>query len=86
MKLNASFVKHTMDDKTLVIPLGGASFHGVVKGNKSVGFILDCLEHDTTEEEIVGVMCKRFDGDPVQIREDVHNVLTQLKGIGAIDE
>ena len=85
MKLNASFVKHTMDDKTLVIPLGGASFHGVVKGNKSVGVIFECLERGATEDEIVQALSERFDGDREQMRADVRDVVAKLKSIGAID-
>ncbi len=86
MKLNASFIKHTMGDTCLVIPVEGAGFHGVVKGNKSVGVIVDCLEKGATEQEIVEALCERFDGDRAQMEADVANVISRLRSIGAIDD
>ena len=87
MKLNEKFVKHDIDGQTLLVPVGGAPFHGLVEGNKTVGMILSCLEQDTTEEEIVAVLSSHFKkSDEALIREDVADVLTRLKAIGAIDE
>ena len=86
MKLNDKFIKHTMDEMTLVVPVEGAGFNGVVKGNKSVAAILDYLENDTDEETVVRLMCERFDGDPERIRADVAQVIGKLREIGAIDE
>lgn len=86
MKLNKKFVRYEMDGKAMVIPLGDASFHGVVQGNRSVGVILECLERGATEDEIVQTMYTRFDGDRNQMRADVRDVVAKLKSIGAIDE
>ena len=86
MKLNDRFVKHTLDGQTVLVPVSGAPFHGLIQGNKSVGVILDCLRSDTTEEEIVDNMCARFRGDREIIAADVADVIGQLKAIGAIDE
>ena len=86
MKLNENFVIHTIDGQVVLVPLNGASFRGLVQGNKSVGVILECLSRGADEEEIVSVMCSRFKGDREPIREDVSDVLTKLKAIGAIDE
>lgn len=86
MKLNKNFIRHTMDGQTIVVPTADADFHGLVQGNKSVAVILECLENDTTEDQIVEVMCERFSGDRDIIREDVADVIAQLKSIGAIDE
>lgn len=86
MKLNSNFIKHTMDGMALVVPTSGASFHGLVQGNKTVGVILDCLEKDSSEEEIINTLCSRFDGDRSVIEQDVANVIGKLKSIGAIDD
>lgn len=86
MKLNTNFVKHTIDGQTVVVPTADAQFHGLVQGNKSVEVIMDCLENDTTEDEIVEVLYKRFDGDKEVMRADVRDVISKLKGIGAIDD
>lgn len=86
MKLNENFVLHEMDGQTLLVPVQGASFHGLIQGNKSVGAILECLSCGATEEEIVSELMARYRGDEAVIREDVADVLRRLKEIGAIDE
>lgn len=86
MRLNHNFILHKMDDMTLVVPVSSADFHGIVQGNKSVAVILECLQHNTTEEEIVNVMCEKFDGSRSVIKKDVADVISRLKEIGAIDE
>ena len=86
MKLNPNFIPHKMDGQAMLVPLGTASFHGLVQGNRSVEVILECLEPDTTQEEIVAVMCDRFEGDEQLIRSDVADVVSKLRGIGAIDD
>ena len=86
MKLNKNFIKHTMDGQTVLVPVEGAKFHGLVQGNNSVGVILDCLQNDVTEEQIVDELCARFKGDRELIRADVSDVVEKLKKIGAIDE
>ncbi len=86
MKLNQNFVKHTIDGQTVVVPTAGADFHGLVQGNKTVEVILNCLESDTTEEAIADELYNRFDGDKKVMRADVHDVITKLREIGAIDD
>ena len=86
MKLNPNFLRHTMDNQELVVPVAGADFHGMIRGNRSVSAILDLLAEDTTEEAIVDTMCERFDGDRDVIGRDVADVLSRLKEVGAIIE
>lgn len=84
MKLNDQFIMHQVDDQTVLLPIEGAPFHGLVQGNKSVRVILECLQQDTTEEAITDELCRRFQGDREAIRADVADVVTRLKEIGAI--
>jgi hypothetical protein len=86
MKLNKNFISHTIDGQTVVVPTAGADFHGLVQGNKTVAVILECLENETTEEAITEELYKRFNGDKELMKADVHDVVSKLKGIGAIDE
>lgn len=86
MKLNPAFLTHTMDGAALVVPTADASFHGLVQGNKTVGVILECLEHGTTEREIVDTLCERYEGDRAEMAQDVADVIAKLRGIGAIDD
>ncbi len=86
MKLNDKFVKHTVNGETVLVPVDGAPFHGLVQGNKTVGAILDCLEMGADRDGIVDALCERFSGDRAVIEEDVENVIEKLRKIGAIDE
>ncbi len=86
MKLNDSFVHHQLDDQTVIVPTAGASFHGLIQGNKTLSAIAECLMSDTSEEEIVDALCARFDGNREEIGADVARAIEQLREIGAIDE
>ncbi len=86
MKLNRNFISHTIDGESVLVPTADADFHGLVQGNKSVGVILECLEKDTTEEEIIDALSERFSGDREIMRADVADVISKLREIGAIDE
>ena len=86
MKLNNSFLHHEIDGQMVIVPTSGAKFHGLVQGNKTLAAIVDCLENETTEEQIVDALCERFDGDRADIAADVHEAINKLREIGAIDE
>ena len=86
MKLNENFIRHRLDDQTLIVPTGAAAFRGLVQGNKTLDAIVECLMHDTTEEEIVDALCARFDGDRELIAADVAEAVRRLRAIGAIDD
>lgn len=87
MKLNPNFIKCQIDDDTItVVPVADAKFKGFVQGNTTVGDIIDLLTEDTTEEKIVDFLCEKYSGDRAIIAEDVADVVTRLKKIGAIDE
>lgn len=86
MKLNRHFVSHSFYGQMLIIPTAGADFHGLIEGNKTLVVIAECLKNDTTEDEIVDTLCKRFNGDREDIKADVREAITRLKEIGAIDE
>lgn len=84
MKLSPSFIEHNTGRETLLVPTAEASFHGLVQGNPTASFILNCLKNDTTEEEIVAAMQREYSGDVEAMREDVAEFIGQLKKIGAV--
>ena len=86
MKLNNNFVHHQIDGQTVIVPTASADFHGLVQGNKTLAAIVECLENDTTEEQIVDTLCARFDGDRKDVEADVREALVKLREIGALDE
>ena len=56
-----------------------------MRGNPTLGAILERLKQETTEEQIVESMCAEYDAPKETITADVHRVVEQLREIGAID-
>ena len=86
MKLRKEFITHSTGSDSLLVPTGGAGWAGLVKGNKTLGAILELLKTDTSEVEIIKAMCARFDALETVIAADVQKALTELRKIGALDE
>lgn len=85
MKLKKEFLIHNTGDDSLLVPTGEANFSGIVRGNKTLGTVLELLREETTEEEIVAAMRARFEAPEGVIETDVKNALNELRKIGAID-
>ena len=85
MKLKQTFIPHDTGTETLLVPTGKAGFSGLVKGNKTLGAILELLKQDTTEAGIIAAMCARFDAPAETIARDVRKALAELRRIGALD-
>lgn len=86
MKLKKEFITHNTGSESLLVPAGGAGWSGLVKGNKTLGAILELLKTDTTEEMVITAMKARFDATEDVIARDVKKALSELRKIGAIDE
>lgn len=85
MKLNKNFLVHKTGNDTVIVPTGNAAFSGVVKGNQTLGVILDFLKDDTTENYIIEAMAKEYDAPREIIEKDVRDTIIRLRKIGAID-
>ena len=86
MKLNKNFLVHKTGKETVIVPTGNAGFSGVVKGNETLGIILDYLKKDISESEIIDKMSEEFDVSREVIERDVRETVNRLRKIGAIDE
>lgn len=85
MKLKKEYLSHNSGGEAYLIPASGAGFSGMVKGNRTLGAILDLLKEDTTEEAVVAAMCGRFDAPRETIEKDVRRVIAELNKIGALE-
>lgn len=86
MKINKNFLLHNTGGETVLVPSGNAGFSGVVRGNRTLGAILELLKTETSEPEIVETLSRSFPGAEEQIRKDVERALAGLRQIGALDE
>ena len=75
-----------LDDVRFIVPVGKAaqSFHGLVKANETAGFIVECLQSETTEEEIVDRMMEEYDVDRERAAAGVRKVVEKLKELDAL--
>lgn len=86
MKINNKFLTHDDGENKLLVSTGATNFSGLVRGNPTAGFIIECLENDTTESEIVKKMQQKWNVSEDIARQDVQKIVNQLRSIGAIDE
>lgn len=86
MKLKKDFISRDIGSESLLVPVGGAGFSGLVRGNQTLGAILTLLKDDTSEEAVIAAMTRRFDAPGEIIARDVKRALSELRSIGALDE
>lgn len=86
MKLSNDFIFHNDGEEKILVSTGMTEFSGLVRGNSTAGFILSCLDQETTEDEIVEKMREKWDVSDETARNDVRRIVQQLKTIGAIEE
>ena len=86
MKLNSGFIAHNDGENMLLVSTGAAKFSGLVRSNRTAGFIISCLETDTTEEEIAAKMQQKWNVDEDTAKRDVGSIIRRLREIGAIDD
>ena len=86
MKLSKGFITHNDGDEKLLVSTGASRLSGHVRSNETAGFIIGCLENDTTEAEIVAKMQEKYDGPKEAMESHVKRVIAQLRKIGAIDD
>lgn len=87
MKLNPSFLTHTVKGEHYVISTNESKFKGIIKNNETSAFIVECLKSDTTENAIVDKLMSEYKGVKRAIVErDVANIIDKLRKIGAIEE
>lgn len=86
MKLKETFVTHQFDDTYIMVNTEKNPFNGIINGNQTTAFIVECLKNETTKEQIIEKMINKYDASIDIITEDVNKVIDTLKNIGAIDE
>ena len=85
MKLKDGFITYETNGEQMMVAAGHVGFHGMVRGNRTAAFIIDCLKEETTQEASVDRMMEAFDAPRDVIQKDVARILEKLKAIGALD-
>lgn len=85
MRLREGLVAYDMDGGQVLVSADG-TLGGMVRGNATAAFIVNCLREETDEAEIVAAMAARYDAPREQIAADVRRIVAQLRELGAIEE
>ena len=86
MRLRDGFITHESAGEHITVTAGNTAFNGMVRSNKTAGFIVECLKENVTKEDIITKMLEKYDAEREQIEKDVEKILEQLQAIGAIDD
>ena len=86
MRLKPDYITYSANGEALLVPTGNADFAGLVKGNQTLGAILDLLKQDTDETAVIAAMQAQYDAPVETIKTDVRKALAELRAIGALDE
>ena len=81
MQLKYTLEVVNMGDECIAVPVGenAHDLQGVVKVNKAGREILELLDHETTEEEIIANLRKKYNNTSENLQELVHPFIEQLK-------
>lgn len=86
MKLRDGFITHESAGEHITVTAGNTAFNGMIRSNKTAGFIVECLKSDVTKEDIIKKMLEKYDAPRERIEKDVEKILGQLQEIGAIED
>ncbi len=85
MKLKKSFITYSYESDYVIVDCSN-KFSGVVHGNMSAAYIIDCLKEETTIEEIVNKMLQEYDVSEEVARKGIEKIVSKLRSIDAIDD
>lgn len=80
MKVKEGFMLRNVADNYIVVPVGKASleFKGLINLNGVGAFIWECLEKETTIEEVIDKVIKEYNIDNELATRDVNNFINKL--------
>lgn len=80
MKIKEGFMLRNVADNYIVVPVGKASleFKGLINLNGVGAFIWECLEKETTIEEVIDKVIQEYGIDSELAARDVNNFIKKL--------
>ena len=86
MRLKDEFLTHTSGEEAYLVPSGNLEFRGLVKGNETLGEVVELLKSDTTEAQIVKNLREKYNAPAGAIEFDVKKAVEVLRSVGALIE
>ena len=86
MKLKKEFLVQSSGRDSYLVPTGAAAFVGLVRGNATLGRVLELLHAEQSRDGLIDALGAEFDADKSVIAADVDKALAALREIGALEE
>lgn len=87
MKLKKGVIINEVDGLVMAVDAsdGTKRFNGLIRMNKSAGFIVSLLNRETNLEEIVEEMTKKYDVTAEVARENARKVIEAFESAGMLE-
>ena len=88
MKIKENFMLRKVADCFVVVPIGAAvaEFNGMINLNEAGAFLWQCLENETTTDDVVKAMLEQYDVDEATAKKDVDRFVAQLREASLLEE
>ncbi len=86
MRLKEEFLSHISGGEAYLVPSGNLEFRGLIKGNETLGEVIELLKADTTESAIVKALREKYNAPDGAIESDVRKAIEILRRVGALIE
>ena len=86
MKIKDGFLLKEVAGNFVVVPVGNATFNGMLSLNETGHLIWKRLETGCNEDEIVTAFLAEYDVDPERAKSDVKAFINKLNEAGILDE
>ncbi len=88
MKRNPDYMIKQAADMILIVPVGkaAAEFPGMISINETGRMLWELLEEEHSIEELVELLCTRYDVEPWKAHADLEVFLRRLRLAGALIE
>ena len=86
MKLKDGFVIQEMAGETVMVATEASKeFRGIVRNNKTAAYIANLLLQDTTREEIIINILKKYEVEREIVEKDVDNIISEFEKAGFLE-
>ena len=87
MKLKEGVLVNEIDDQVMAVDAGNGRerFSGLVRMNKTAGFVAELLQKETSLEEIVKAMTQEYDITEEVARANAQKVIDAFQGAGLME-
>ncbi|MBP5669908.1 MAG: PqqD family protein [Lachnospiraceae bacterium] len=87
MKLKEGVIVNEIDGQTIAVDAGSGRerFNGLIRLNKTGGFVIGLLQNDTDMDSIVRALTEKYDVTAEVARVNAAKVIDALAGAGLLD-